>query len=81
MGRIFYDQKVKDEAIRRYLYGESPGKIAKEMGINSPDLIRKWAQAWRKSHNLQKSCGYSYLQSDLSDAAGNLDRLLRVLFF
>jgi transposase-like protein len=41
MTRVFYDQKVKDEAVQRYLNGESSGKIAKDMGINSPDLIRK----------------------------------------
>ena len=52
MGRIYYDQSIKDEAIRRYINGESSGKIAKDMKINSPDLIRKWVQAWRKKHNL-----------------------------
>jgi len=76
MGRIFYDQKVKDEAIRRYLNGESSGKIAKEMGINSPDLIRKWAQAWRKIHNLRPD---DYRKADIADDVDEIQRLRNII--
>ncbi|REG92146.1 helix-turn-helix domain-containing protein [Algoriphagus antarcticus] len=73
MSRKFYDQSVKDEAIRRFLNGESSGKIAKDMGINSPDQIRKWVQAWRKKRNLSAK---DYRKPDIADAVDEIQRLL-----
>ncbi|MCH7411765.1 hypothetical protein MM239_20430 [Belliella sp. DSM 111904] len=38
--------------MRRFFEGEPSTKIAKEMNIQSPDLIRKWVQLKRKELNL-----------------------------
>ncbi len=72
MERKYFDQKIKDEAIQRFIKGESAGKIAKDMGIHSPDLIRKWVQAWRKLYNL------SPLEYRDSDIAGDLGEVVRL---
>lgn len=52
MERQHYDDAFKNIAIQRYLNGESSFKIAKDLGIPSPDLIRKWVQAYRKKHGI-----------------------------
>jgi len=72
MGRIYYDQSIKDEAIRRYINGESSGKIAKDMGINSPDLIRKWVQSWGKEHNISSK---GYRKPNIDDDVDEIQRL------
>jgi transposase-like protein len=72
----YYDQKIKDEAIRRFLNGESSGKIAKDMGINSPDLIRKWVQAWRKKHNLSAK---EYRKPNIADDVDEIQRLRNLI--
>lgn len=72
MARKYFDQKIKDEAIRRYLNGESSPKIAKDMGINSPDLIRKWVQDWRKKHNLSAD---EYRKPDIAEEVSENLRL------
>lgn len=72
----YYDQKIKDEAIRRFLNGESSGKIAKDMGINSPDLIRKWVQAWRKKHNLSAK---EYRKPNIADEVDEIQRLRNLI--
>jgi transposase-like protein len=76
MTRVFYDQKVKDEAVQRYLNGESSGKIAKDMGINSPDLIRKWVQAWRKKHKLSAE---DYRKPNIADDVDEIQRLRNII--
>ena len=76
MGRIYYDQSIKDEAIRRYINGESSGKIAKDMGINSPDLIRKWVQVWRKKHNLPND---GYRESSIANNVDEIQRLRNII--
>jgi len=72
MERNHYDQKIKDEAIRRYLNSESSPKIAKDLGIDSPDLIRKWVQAFRKLHNLSTS---EYRKPDIAEEISENFRL------
>lgn len=72
----YYDQKIKDEAIRRFLNGESSGKIAKDMGINSPDLIRKWVQAWRKKYNLSAK---EYRKPNIADEVDEIQRLRNLI--
>ncbi|SFB55346.1 Transposase and inactivated derivatives [Algoriphagus aquimarinus] len=72
MGRIYYDQSVKDEAINRFLNGESSPKIALDMGINSPDLIRKWVQSWRKEHNISSK---GYRKPNIADDVDEIQRL------
>ena len=76
MGRNYYDQKLKDEAIRRFLNGETSGKIAKELDIESPDQIRKWVQAWRKKHNLPAT---GYRKSDIAEDVDEIIRLGNVV--
>jgi len=76
MERIYYDQRVKDEAARRFVAGESSGKIAKDMGIHSPDLIRKWAQAWRKKHNLPAK---DYRKPNIADDVDKIQKLLNLI--
>ncbi len=72
MERTHYEQHVKDEAVRRFINGESAGKIAKEMGIKSPDLIRKWVQTWRKKHNLSAD---EYRKPNIADDVDEIQRL------
>jgi|GEM_PF-1278227 len=76
MERIYYDQKVKDEAVRRFLNGESSGKIAKDMGIHSPDLIRKWAQLWRKKYGVSVE---NYRKPNIADEVDEIQRLRNII--
>lgn len=52
MARRFYSEEIKGIAIQRYLNGESSYVIAKDLKLPYPDLVRKWAEAWRKLHGL-----------------------------
>ena len=52
MSKGHYDPEVKALAIQRYLNGESSYAIAKDLGLPYPDLVRKWAEAWRKQHGI-----------------------------
>lgn len=48
MERRYYSQEVKDKAVKMFLEGISSHQIAKEFNLQSPDIVRKWAQFWRK---------------------------------
>lgn len=75
MERKHYERHVKDEAIRRFFTGESSGKIAREMGIHSSDLIRKWGQTKRKELNLPAD----YRESSFNEDEDEILRLRTVI--
>lgn len=52
MARRSYSEEIKEIAIQRYINGESSYLIAKDLGLPYPDLVRKWAETWRKKHGL-----------------------------
>jgi transposase-like protein len=76
MDRKYYDQKIKDEAVQRYINGESSGKLAKELGIHSPDLIRKWAQLWRKKYGVSVE---NYRKPNIADKVDEIQRLRNII--
>jgi transposase len=39
--------EFKLDVVRRYLAGENRVALAKELGLSSPELIRKWTQLYR----------------------------------
>ena len=50
MSRNYYDDELKNEAVRRFYNGESSTAIAKDLKIHDSEIIRKWAQADRKKN-------------------------------
>lgn len=62
MERRTYSREVKDRAIKMFLEGISSYEIAEEFNLQSPDLVRKWVQFWRKENNVPAT---NYRQSDI----------------
>ncbi|GAB2613389.1 hypothetical protein [Belliella aquatica] len=75
MERTYYDQKIKDEAVRRFFAGEPSPKIAEDMNIPSADLIRKWVQLKRKELNLPPN----YRESTYVEKGDEVIRLRSVI--
>jgi hypothetical protein len=72
MGRVIYDQYIKDEAIRRYRDGEDSTKISSDMRISNGALIRKWAE---KDRNEQGIPVEEYRKSKASTVEGIIQNL------
>lgn len=62
MERRHYSKELKDKAVKMFLEGISSHQIAKEFNLQSPDLVRKWVQFWRKENNVTVT---NYRRSDI----------------
>lgn len=71
-----FDDELKNEAIRRFLAGESAGKIAKDMGIPSPDYVRKWVQDWRKKRGISAK---NYRKKEVVEEVDEIMKLRNII--
>lgn len=73
MERRYYSQEVKDKAVKMFLEGISSHQIAKEFNLQSPDIVRKWAQFWRKKNNVAAD---NYRRSNIMEDVDEKMKLL-----
>lgn len=71
-----YDPEIKAIAIQRYLNGESSYEIAKDLHLPYPDLVRKWAEAWRKLHGISAE---NYRKEGIAEEVDELMRLRSIV--
>lgn len=73
MERNHYSRELKEKAVQMYLNGKSSIQIAKELGLSSPDLVRKWVQFWRKENNVPAT---NYRRKDITEEINSNMKLL-----
>jgi transposase-like protein len=76
MAKRHYDPEVKAQAIQRYLNGESSYAIAKDLGLPYPDLVRKWAEAWRKQHGISAE---NYRKEGIAEEVDEIMKLRNII--
>lgn len=69
MAKNYYEPEIKKKAVQLYLTGESSYKIAKDLVLPYPNLVRKWAQAWIKKNGLSAT---DYRKERIGDEADEI---------
>jgi len=73
-----YDEKFKEEVVRRHVEGESAGQLAEEFGISSTTLIYRWKeQALGKGASAASGASGAWLPSRLEAELREVRRELK----